>query len=151
LYIGIRTKLYRIGYKCQLFVMDLRYYKLYRLRMINQFYIPRDIYDFGLVDSCLKRLDNLKVHTVQSYHVTLLYYIINTQLSLSFLQHLLKKSITNILNDFVEAEDEEGMASPKRVSNGTLTSFVSPQRNWAFFLFNQQALEKGYSVIFMFI
>lgn len=49
------------GYKCRLFAMDLKYYKLYRLYMISQFYLPRDKYDLGVIVSCFSRLENLHV------------------------------------------------------------------------------------------
>lgn len=49
------------GLKCRLFVMDLKYLKLYRLFMISQFYLPRDFYDFGNLVSCFKRLVYFKL------------------------------------------------------------------------------------------
>lgn len=48
------------GFRCQLFVMDLCYYKLYRFYMIDQFYLPRDLFDLHTLVSCFKRLDFLE-------------------------------------------------------------------------------------------
>lgn len=50
-----------LGFKCQLFVMDLLYYKLYRLTMLEQFYLPRDLYDIHALIPCLRRMDALEV------------------------------------------------------------------------------------------
>lgn len=49
------------GHKCQIYVMDLCYYKLYRLRMFYQFYTPRDVYDLGTTSSSFKILTKFKV------------------------------------------------------------------------------------------
>ncbi|KAI9247788.1 hypothetical protein EDC94DRAFT_589687 [Helicostylum pulchrum] len=51
------------GFKCRLFAMDLKYYKLYILHMLSQFYLPRDKYKLGIISSCFSRLERLNVCT----------------------------------------------------------------------------------------
>ncbi|CAO0791941.1 unnamed protein product [Mucor circinelloides] len=70
------------GFKCQLFVMDLLYYKLYRLTMLEQFYLPRDLYDIHALIPCLRRMDALEVCVIYAffYFYSLLNFILFREL-----------------------------------------------------------------------
>ncbi|CAO3639621.1 unnamed protein product [Mucor hiemalis] len=48
------------GFKCQLFVMDLSFHKVYRLYMIKQFYFPHNLYDLHALVPCFRSLDSLE-------------------------------------------------------------------------------------------
>lgn len=65
-YLSIMTA-FASGFKCQLFVMDLTHYKLYRFIMLEQFYLPRDIYDFHSLVSCFRRMDGLEVCVIYAF------------------------------------------------------------------------------------
>ncbi|CEP16558.1 hypothetical protein [Parasitella parasitica] len=91
------------GFKCQLFVLDHCFYKVYRFFMIDQFYLPRDLFDLHALVPCFRRLDSLEVR----------------------IKHLTNK----ILDDF-SLLPEEGVISPnRRPTNQKLVSFLSPHRS----------------------
>ncbi|KAI9248922.1 hypothetical protein BY458DRAFT_560071 [Sporodiniella umbellata] len=91
------------GFKCQLFVMDLSYYKVYRFFMIDQFYLPRDLSDLHTLVPCFRRLD--------------------------FLEETMIETANKILDNFSRLLPNEGITTPSRCPNGKLVSFRSPHRN----------------------
>lgn len=53
-----------IGDRCRIFALDLQFYKLYRLNMLKQFYLPVDKFDMQRLDGCYSALSSLKVSKI---------------------------------------------------------------------------------------
>jgi hypothetical protein len=49
-----------IGYRCDLYVMDLDYTFIYRLYKLGTFYIPRNRYDFGCLTDLVEHMLTLR-------------------------------------------------------------------------------------------
>ncbi|KAI7893907.1 uncharacterized protein EV154DRAFT_125703 [Mucor mucedo] len=52
------------GDRCRIFALDLQFYKLYRLNMLKQFYLPVDKFDMQRLDGCYSALSSLKVSKI---------------------------------------------------------------------------------------
>jgi hypothetical protein len=63
----LTVAVFYLGFKCQLFVMDLSYYKLYRFTMLEQFDLPRDLYDIRALIPCFCRMDALEVCVIYAF------------------------------------------------------------------------------------
>ncbi|CEP13943.1 hypothetical protein [Parasitella parasitica] len=72
------------------------------IAMLNQFYLPCDLYDFSSLGPCFRRLSQLKM--------------------------LMQTTTAAILDDFSESQPDD-IWSPNRKPNNVLVSFRSPQSN----------------------
>ncbi|CAO3612729.1 unnamed protein product [Mucor hiemalis] len=88
------------GFRCQLFVMDLSYYKVYRFFMIDQFYLPRDLFDLHTLAPCFRRLD--------------------------FLEEIINEATNNILDNFSRLLPDDINTTPDYRPSEKFVSFRSP-------------------------
>ncbi|KAI9493185.1 hypothetical protein BDB00DRAFT_788228 [Zychaea mexicana] len=70
------------GFRCTLFVMDLKYQKIYRFIPLQVFYIPRDRHDFGVLLHSFKALSTMERMVSE-----------NAELCLQFLRNKKRMSI----------------------------------------------------------